>query len=241
MKPKFICLSIFPALLFCSFLSLTKFAVNKAQQDNHPPVVKITAPQNNSAFDPTAAVAYKITVSDKEDGESKFDEINVKEVLLKVRYLKAGMKISKELRGDAPGLAVMRTSNCFNCHNFNSKSIGPSFLDISKRYPPTKSNIDSLIKRIRLGSSGIWESREKMPAHPELTADQVKNTVQWILKNAANPDITYYIGTEGLFRVDAAKKGAYMLTASYVDHGIKTNPASAHLKGQDVVIIIPKK
>lgn len=237
MKPKFFYLSLLFCLPLCSFLL-------KSPQDNQAPIVKITNPQPNASFDPAAPISYKITVSDKEDGESKFDEINVKEVLLEVKYISAKSKplpLSKTVPADPPGLAVMRTSNCFNCHNFNSKSIGPSFYDIGKRYPTTKANTDSLIKRIKQGSAGIWEGREKMPAHPELSADEIKSTVQWIMKNALNPDVTYYIGTEGTFKVDPSKKGSYLLTASYIDHGQKNNPKVQRLKGQDVVVIVPKK
>jgi len=237
MKPKFFYLSLLFCIPLCSFLL-------KSPQDNQAPIVKITNPQPNATFDPAAPISYKITVSDKEDGESKFDEINVKEVLLEVKYISAKSKMaisSKTIPPDPPGLAVMRTSNCFNCHNFNSKSIGPSFYDIGKRHPATKANIDSLIKRIKQGSAGIWEGREKMPAHPELSADEIKSTVQWIMKNALNPDVTYYIGAEGTFKVDPNKKGTYLLTASYIDHGQKNNPKVQRLKGQDVVVFTPKK
>lgn len=222
------------AILFFSW-PLFSFVFN-SRQENQPPVVKIISPQNNSTTDPAAPITYKITVSDKEDGESKFDEINVKEVLLEVRHLQKG-KPAKATQDDPPGLAAMRTSNCFNCHNFNSKLIGPSFYEMSKKYPATKANTDSLIKRIREGSAGIWPGREKMPAHPEVKPDEIKNMAQWIQKNGADPEVTYYVGIEGSFRIDPNQKGAYRLTASYIDHGLKNNPASKHLKEQDVVMI----
>jgi cytochrome c len=215
---------------------------NKPQQENQPPVVKLIVPQNNSLFDWDTPITYKITVSDKEDGESKYDEINVKEVLLEVKFIKGKLKTSavtnKAVQNDAPGLAVIRASNCFNCHNFNSKSIGPSFYDISKRYPATVSNIDTLTKRIREGSSGLWV-KEKMPSHPELTNGEIKSTVQWILKNGTDPNVNYYTGTEGTIRIKqpvTGQNGVYVLTASYTDHGLK-NDRSKHLKGADVVVI----
>lgn len=222
------------------FFSLPFFAlINRSnlQQENQPPVVKITSPQNGASFDPNSPVTYKIMVSDKEDGESKYDEINVKEVLLEVKHLQKGKAATKAVQDDPPGLAAMRTSNCFNCHNFNGKLIGPSFYEMSKRYPVTKSNMDSLTKRIREGSAGIWPGREKMPAHPELKAEEIKNMVQWIMKYGADPEVTYYVGLEGSFHIDPNKKGSYILTASYIDHGLKNNPAVKRLKGQDVVVL----
>ncbi len=237
---------IFSSLILYSFVNFETHLNIKFQQENHRPVVKIVAPKDNGVFDPDAPVNYSITVSDKEDGESKYDEINVKEVLLEVRYVKNNSKVkagsSGGAKSDQEGLAVMRTSNCFNCHNFNSKSIGPSFYEINKRYPASKANLDSMVKRIREGSSGIW-GKEKMPTHPELTKEETKNAVQWILKHAADKDVSYYIGTGGTFRINPPatpnQKGIYILTASYADHGLKNMPGK-NLVGEDVIVIHSK-
>ncbi|MDB5134127.1 MAG: c-type cytochrome [Mucilaginibacter sp.] len=230
-------------LLFFLLNFAATYNRNKIQQENQPPVVKLSAPQNNSLFDWDTPITYKITVSDKEDGESKYDEINVKEVLLEVKYIKGKLKTpavtNKAVQNDAPGLAVIRSSNCFNCHNFNAKSIGPSFYDISKRYPATLSNTDTLTKRIREGSSGLWV-KEKMPSHPELTNGEIKSTVQWILKNGTDPNVNYYTGTEGTIRIKQpanGQKGIYVLTASYTDHGLKNDRSKNFKKGADVVVI----
>ena len=220
------CLSASFCLIFASFIGF--------QQENHPPVVKIVSPQNNSLFDKDGSVTYKISVSDKEDGESKFDEINPKEVLLEVRYLKN----VKAVPANPPnnGVNIIMTSNCITCHGFNTKAMGPSFADINKRYPTTKANTDSLIKRIQFGSTGIW-GKEKMPPHPELPVNDIKNIVQWITNNATDPNTNYYAGTDGYFRFKPdAQKGTYQLTASYTDHGLKDAPGKK-LRGADVIII----
>lgn len=215
---------------------------NKTQQENQPPLVKIITPKNNSSFDWNTQMNYTISVSDKEDGESKYEEINPKEVLLKVKYAGDGSKITAELNKTAdnpPGLAAIRMSNCFNCHNFDSKLIGPSFYEISKRYPATLSNIGLVAKRTKEGSKGVW-GKVAMPAHPELTKEEIQNMVEWILKNAVNPNVNYYIGTEGSFRLKqpagSAQKAAYILTASYTDHGVKET-SKQRLEGHDVIVI----
>jgi cytochrome c551/c552 len=214
--------------------------------ENHPPSVKIVAPAaaptGNTVFNAGTPVSYQISVADKEDGDSKFDEINPKEVLLEVRWLggkaaasagKGGANDAKGVADDAPGLGVIMSSNCLNCHNFNGKAIGPSFFDISKRYAAVKAGTDTLTRRIKDGSSGIW-GKEKMPSHPELSAAEIKNSVSWILKNAAAPGVTYYNGTAGILQFP--RKGSYMLTASYTDHGIK-GAAEKRLKGFDRVVV----
>ena len=236
MRSVLICASITVSVFLCSAINL-----DAPSQQNQPPVVKIIAPKANGAFEWDSQVNYQISVSDKEDGDSKYDEINAMEVLLEVRYTgKAGMPaiLNKTVQPDAPGLAVMRTSNCFNCHNFNAKSIGPSFHDISSKYPATATNIELMVKHIKEGSAGIW-GKVSMPTHPELTTEETRNTVKWLLKNSTDPDVNYYTGTAGSFRTRVPvtnKKGIYIITASYTDHGLKSNGAN-RLKGQDVVIL----
>ena len=239
--PKLIYLNILVPLILLAVINFSAMPV--IRQENHAPVVKIINPKNNSTFDWDSQVNYEISVADKEDGDTKYDELNAKEVLLEVRYIANKAKvqsfISKGIQNDPPGLAVMRTSNCFNCHNFNSKALGPSFNEIAAKYTTTAANIDLLVKHIREGSSGVW-GKETMPTHPELSAEEVKNTVQWMLRNARVGDVSYYVGATGAFRTKlpaaAGKKGAYILTASYMDHGLKGATAN-HLKGQDVVVL----
>ena len=217
------------------------FKKNKLQQQNNSPVVKIISPTDNSTIAPGRPLHYLITISDKEDGESKYDEINPKEVLLEVKYTGDASTQTgtlKTVEDDAPGLAAIRTSNCFNCHGIDSKVIGPTFTEINKKYKPTASNIALLSKRIREGSTGIW-GKVPMPTHPEITNAQIQNMVKWIMQNATGKALNYYIGTEGSFNLkvpaEAGNNGAFILTASYTDHG--TNNTGQRLKGTDVIVV----
>lgn len=207
-------------------------------QQNTAPVVTIISPKNNSVFSAGSDVHYSVTVSDKEDGDSKYDEINTKEVLLQVKSISDTSLISgtnlQNVEKDAPGLQLIRTSNCLNCHGFENKVIGPSFADIQKKYAFNNQNVSLLAKRIRDGSTGIW-GKVSMPTHPDLNSEQSENMVKWILSSSV-PGIMYYVGTEGLFRLSAANKSkVYLLTASYIDHGI--NNTGPRLEGHDVSII----
>lgn len=208
-------------------------------QQNNAPVVKIVFPKNNSTVSAGTQLHYSITVSDKEDGESKYDEINTKEVLLEIKYVMDSSQLSealqKSIEKDPPGLVAIRTSNCFNCHGFENKVIGPGFTEIRKRYQPTPANIALLENRIREGSTGIW-GKVSMPTHKELPKEQIRDIVKWIMENASQNNVHYYVGTEGLFHIPETEKAtALLLTASYTDHGIKNT--GVHLKGQDVVLV----
>ncbi len=215
----------------------------KVQQENTPPKVKIVLPENKGIYELNTPIQYEISVSDVEDGESKFQEISSNEVFLQVKYLPDESKVSAELnqavKSDSPGLAGIKASNCLNCHAFNTKLIGPSFYEIGKRYPLTKVNLDLMVKRIREGSTGVW-GNITMPTHTELTREETQEMATWILKNGTEPDVNYYRGTEGSFKIKspvAAKgKGLFVLTASYTDHGLKDKPKQ-NLRGQDIIMI----
>ena len=230
----------FTAIISLAFV----FSAFMVFQENQAPVVKLVKPLASTNIAVATPLSYEISVADKEDGNSKYDEINAKEVLLELSYFKTTGKasafVAKGLQADEPGLSVIRTSNCFSCHNFNSKAMGPSFDEVQKKYPSTKINVDTLTKRISAGSTGIW-GKEKMPSHPELTQQQVKNAVEWILKNSNKPDANYFIGLNGIVPATYLKlPGAYVLTASYIDHGLKTEPGRQRLTGQDIMILTAK-
>ncbi|QHS55814.1 hypothetical protein GWR56_09820 [Mucilaginibacter sp. 14171R-50] len=224
-------------------VAVSLFSFTAIVQQNAAPLVKITAPKVNT-FTWGSPVSYSISVADKEDGDSKFDEINGLEVLLEVKFVPGNAKLppGNQAAPDEAGLAVMRASNCFNCHNFNSKLIGPSFNDIVARYPLSAANVALLTRRIREGSAGIW-GKAAMPTHPELTAAETEAAVKWMFKQAADPNVTYYTGLDGLFRTKAApadKKGTYVITASYTDHGLKASPGKQRMTGRDVMVLQSK-
>lgn len=227
--------------IFAGISSLILLAgmVNPAQQANSPPVVKIISPGSNSTAVPGAQVRYAITVSDKEDGESKYDEINTKEILLRVKYIPDTSQMPQAIREsrekEPVGLTEMRNSNCFNCHAFDSRSIGPAFTEIRKRYQPTPANMASLERHVREGSTGIW-GEATMPTHTELSNEQIHNMIKWIMENASNNDAHYYIGTKGSFTVpESVNGGAFLLTATYTDHGV-ANGEGRLQSGVSVVI-----
>jgi cytochrome c len=216
-----------------------------AKTANHPPMVKIVSPKADGTYQENAQVHYEIDVSDQEDGESKFQEINSTEVLLTVRHFSsletAEAARSRTIADDAPGLGALRTSDCLNCHSFDARLIGPSFADIRKRYSYSQANVDSLSRHILQGASGAW-GRTKMPSHPDLTMEQAAACVTWILNTAADPQTSYYAGTEGSFRItvppdsNSKDKGVLVLTASYTDHGLKDDP-SQRMQGRDAMLI----
>jgi cytochrome c len=221
-------------LLMCSYFGIA-FPQQKSLENN-PPSVTIVSPSANSRLQWNSIIPYSIRVSDKEDGDSEYNEISNNEVLLFIRYLPDSTQVKKYLldrsKRDHQPLQWMSTSTCFTCHAARTKLIGPSYDLVAQRYRGQPSAVDSLAKRIINGSTGIWGDL-KMPPHPDLKVEQVKEIVRWILKNNDDPDQNYIAGIEGAFRTKEKTKdtkGVYVLTASYTDHGSKVGQQSVVLK-----------
>lgn len=237
----------FKYLLVIGLTALTGFtatSVNQYLSENYPPAIKIISPVNNSEFQWNSIIPYSILVSDKEDGNSEYNEISPNEVLLFVTYFpdSAGLKkniLNQSLVNRGP-LLLMSTSTCFNCHASKSKRIGPSFESIAGRYSGSTVSVDDLAKKIIGGSSGTWGD-EKMPPHPELQIGQAKELVRWILENSSNPNQTFYAGVEGSIRTreksgEVSGNAIYVLTASYTDHGVNGITGSSK-KGLHTIVL----
>jgi cytochrome c len=225
---------------------------------NEPPAVKILTPKNGSSAALNSQVRYTISVSDKEDGDSKYQEINPLEVLLQVRYVEDASTIAKDTAAVGrntssgqnggnesvvvqPGLQSILQSNCLNCHAFNAPLLGPSFFDINGKYRANSASKSILVKHVLEGSTGIW-GKGAMPSHPELTESIAARMVQWIMEKAGDKKVAYYSGTEGAIRLTAPtanSKGAFILTASYKDHNTGDDPKNG-LTGAETIVIYPK-
>ena len=212
--------------------------------ENTAPNVTITSPAQNSAFQWNSIVPYTIRVSDKEDGDSEYNEIPANEVLLMVAYLPDSALVKSYLsdrsKTNRKVLLRMSTSNCFTCHAAKARLIGPSFELIARRYPDNSISVDSLSKQIIAGSFGTWGDL-KMPPHPDLKIDQVNEIVRWILKNSSDPDQNYFVGIQGAFRtkekpIREPGKGTYVLTATYTDHGVQGLPQTSK-QGQHSIVL----
>lgn len=219
------------------------FAVLIEQMPNHAPVVSISQPANHSVYSWGSQVQYSAEVSDKEDGESKYQEIQSAEVLVRLKYVENSVQASTYLKqkkfNDTIGLMNMMVSNCLSCHGFKSKIAGPSFQDISKKYPNTSENREQLGNHIITGSTGIW-GKEVMPTHPDLKTDIVQKMVQWILTYADNPGLNYFVGMQGVLPLHKPRTniyaGVFVVTAFYTDHGTADFPDRRMTGAGDVVL-----
>lgn len=228
--------------LVCLALCLT--SSTERQVTNSAPVVKLIEPVSNRTYEPEMMVKYAISVSDKEDGESRFDEIPSDKIFLEVRFFTAPTVTNGEKSGFAPddsGLTRIKKSDCFTCHQFRTQLIGPSFMEIAKRYRDNKHAEALLTTSILRGSQDVW-GKAIMPAHQEITEQEAGDIAAWILKAGVDERLNYVVGKEGAFRLTLppdAVTGYLMLKATYTDSGLPGQPDRS-LTGYDTVVIRPR-
>jgi cytochrome c len=183
-------------------------------QDNEKPKVTIVSPAVSVSYQWGTPLRFDVHVADKEDGDSKYDELNTAEILVEARAVADTSKLPKYRKSREP-LQAMMSSNCMNCHTFRSKLIGPSFFDISTK----RKNADELVRHVKDGSKGVWGD-VVMPSHPELAVQQIEMMVNWIMRFAEEKDVEYASGTSGTLRLQkpSTQKSKLLLTAAYLDH-----------------------
>ncbi len=143
---------------------------------NAPPEVSFAEPRDGDFFTPGQPVRYQVAVRDPEDGRSENEE----------EFMESRVYVSaKWSRGDGkeqtdePGLALMKQSDCFNCHAVETKIVGPPFLEIATKYRGQPGASETAVQRILKGSSKVWGEVPMLP-HESMSADQAQLMVRWV-------------------------------------------------------------
>ena len=80
----------------------------------------------------------------------------------------------------AAAVELAKASGCYSCHANAEKVVGPAFAAIAEKYAADKDAAASLAQSIQNGSKGKW-GRIPMPAHPSLSAGDLKTLSAWVL------------------------------------------------------------
>ncbi len=79
-----------------------------------------------------------------------------------------------------PPLALKK--QCMNCHQMESKRVGPPFKAIAQRYAPVAAAMAPVLARkIRSGGKGAW-GEVGMPAMSQVSEAEAQQLAQWILQ-----------------------------------------------------------
>lgn len=69
--------------------------------------------------------------------------------------------------------------NCMACHAVDKKLLGPAYKDVATKYAGQKDAIATLTTKVMKGGGGVWGGY--MPANPQVTPEEAKILVTWIL------------------------------------------------------------
>lgn len=192
---------------------------------NSRPEVQFLEPRNGSFYTPEKPVPFRIAVRDFEDGSSYPDDVDngeyewIEGAAPNRTFIEASLVASptQEKLVDAPGLALMRKTDCLNCHAKNQKIVGPSFLEIANKYRDQPHQVSLSAERVIKGSSGVWGQVGMLP-HSQLSETDVLKMVEYIFSlnaDSANPSST---GFRNEITVPW-KDGRVQLSAIYTDLG----------------------
>lgn len=83
------------------------------------------------------------------------------------------------------GLELIGASDCTTCHrldkNGTGASIGPAYNEVAAKYAPAAdTTIDRLVKKIKIGGSGVWGTIPMTP-HPMLADADIKEMLKYIM------------------------------------------------------------
>ena len=89
-------------------------------------------------------------------------------------------KLTNTVFQTSDGEKLIAKSDCVGCHKLDKKLIGPSYLDIAKKYPSNDKNVAYLSGKIIKGGSGVWGTIP-MSAHSSLKKNDATSMAKYIL------------------------------------------------------------
>ncbi len=82
---------------------------------------------------------------------------------------------------DVPlGMRLIAKADCKSCHNTYVQTVGPSYVDIAKRYNNSEDNIATLVAKVKNGGSGNW-GQAAMSTHADLPDNDIQIMVKYIM------------------------------------------------------------
>jgi cytochrome c len=91
-----------------------------------------------------------------------------------VMLVAAGALLSMGVASAQDAEALMKSKNCFNCHDVEAKKMGPSYKDISAKYANDKDAVATIAKKLKDGQKHM-----KIAA----TDDEIKAMVESALSH----------------------------------------------------------
>jgi len=185
---------------------------------NEAPEVTIAWNGNRSFYFGGETIAYAVEVSDKEDAA-----IIDSDIQFSIDYLEEGFDIIQTGHEDevlSLGETLINQSGCKGCHAFESKSVGPSYSEVSKKYSNDPEAKSYLTSKIINGGSGVWGDTQ-MPGHVHIEKHKVEEMINFILAFSNPNQKSRELPLSGSFILDKPDlpESYYLIQASYEDKG----------------------
>lgn len=191
---------------------------------NEAPIVDIKIAGNSMFYFPGRPVRYVVEVKDP-DNPLKTNDLS--DLVVAVDYIegtdKAALTQGHQILSEAAmGKNLMLSLDCKSCHKEAEKSIGPSYVDVARRYKNDPNAVTYLTKKIIRGGGGVW-GETTMAAHPNVTERDARQIVAWIQSLGDTGNKPKSLPAAGSISPTANKplkdKGILYLSATFTDKG----------------------
>ncbi|WP_400072964.1 ThuA domain-containing protein [Zobellia russellii] len=205
---------------------------------NSRPEVAINLGDGSTTFEKGVPVSYEVKATDA-DG----DAIDPKNIYVSVDYLESfdeqSMSLGhQEVSAAVTGKALTQGMDCKTCHKESGPSIGPNYTDVANKYSKDKRAKSYLQKKIVSGGGGVW-GEVVMPAHPNITQDETRQVVEYIMSLADTSAKVKSLPASGSIVPKPTKDDKVMvITASYTDKG---QEGTIPLTGMKTVVLRAKE
>lgn len=190
---------------------------------NTAPKISIAVKGNQAFYFPGKKVNYTVSVEDEEDPNASND---LSTLYVSADYIE-GMDQAESDMGHKVmteamlGKSLFTTLTCKTCHKEAEASVGPSYINVAKKYDD--GDIDYLKNKIKNGGGGVW-GETAMPANPDMKDSDLSALVAYILSldQVNTPSLPASGSVSPTLDKQATPTGMFMLNASYTDKGSET-------------------
>ncbi|CAG5069360.1 hypothetical protein DYBT9623_02096 [Dyadobacter sp. CECT 9623] len=214
---------------------------------NEPPKVAVNIGGNQTFFFADKPIEYNIDVTDKEDGSLADGKISPDQVAVSIDYASEGFDYAEVIQGQrsvdastqfAVAQVLIGKSDCKVCHQPNTKSVGPSFADISNKYKGKPGVTEMLVKKVLEGGSGVW-GEVAMAAHPALPVADAEVIVKYILNSTDKTLSTLPVKGEYTPKIPARDngKGTLLIRAAFTDRAVSGTKAVPAQTSEEMIIL----
>jgi cytochrome c len=214
---------------------------------NEPPVINLDIAGNKTFFFKGDPIQYNVAVSDKEDGSLTDGKIKPEQVAVSIDYTAEGFDYAEVIQSQrsvdastqfAVAQILMSKSDCKVCHQPNTKSVGPSFSEISNKYKGQTGALDLLVQKVLKGGSGVW-GEVAMAAHPSLPIADAEVIVKYILHSTDKTLSS--LPVQGKYTPEIPKgdngHGSLILRAAFTDRAVSGNKAIPAQTSEEMIVL----